>query len=313
MRRRIFLLTGVMGIAFLSTVALGQSNWPQFRGADSSGVAAEAKIPDTWSTSKNVVWQTEIPGKGWSSPIVWDDKIIVTSAIAEEPASEPRKGLYIQGMQGRRGEGEHRWMVYCLDWETGKILWEKTAHQGVPRVPIHGKNSYATETPATDGERIVACFGAVGLFAYDMNGRELWSHEWEALPMRMGWGSAASPVIHEDRVYVLNDNEQSSFLAAFDKRTGRQIWRTKREEKSSWSSPFIWKNAQRTEIITAGESKVRSYDLEGQPLWELEGMSSITIPTPVAAKEMLYVASGYVADSYRPVYAILPARRAISR
>lgn len=286
--------------------ALGQGQWPQFRGPNSSGVAADAKLPDSWSKTQNVVWKAELPGKGWSSPIVCGNRIFVTSAVADKPASAPRKGLYIQNMRGETGEGEHRWMVYCLDADTGRIEWEKTAHRGVPPMPIHAKNSYATETPATDGERIVACFGAAGLFCYDINGRESWTQKWAASPMRMGWGTAASPVLHQDRVYVLGDNEASSFLLALDKRTGRRLWRVERDQKSGWATPLIWQNDLRTEIITAGSSKVRSYDLDGQPLWELEGMSSITIPTPVATKDMLFVASGYVADNYRPVYAIRP-------
>jgi outer membrane protein assembly factor BamB len=292
---------------FLVTVAaMGQGCWPQFRGVDSSGLATEAMLPASWSTTENVVWKTEIPGKGWSSPIVWDDKIIITSAVADKPVDAPRKGLYVQGMRGVMGEGVYRWMIYCLDWETGKILWERMAHQGVPPIPIHAKNSYATETPATDGERIVVCFGAVGLFCYDMNGQELWAHHWAGLPTRMGWGPANSPILYQDRVYVLNDNEVSSFLVALDKRTGRQIWRVPRDEKTSWSTPLVWRNDLRTEIVTAGSRKLRSYDLEGRPLWELDGLSSVTIPTPVATKELLFVASGYVTESLRPVYAIRP-------
>jgi outer membrane protein assembly factor BamB len=168
------------------------------------------------------------------------------------------------------------------------------------------KNSYASETPATDGERVFACFGNVGLFCYDMDGREVWSQKWGFFPTRLGWGPAASPVLHGDRVYVVNDNEKASFLAAFDKRTGKQLWRVQRDEPSNWSTPLVWENERRTEIVTPGRGKVRSYDLDGRLLWELSGMSDIVIPTPVASRSLLYVSSGYVSNSLRPVYAIRP-------
>ena len=296
----------------IAALAMGQDNWSQFRGPDSTGVAQGARLPLRWSATENVVWKTEIPGKGWSSPIVWHGRIIVTSAVGESEAVAPRTGLYIQNMQGRLGEGEFRFVVYCLDWQTGKILWEKTAYQGRPQVAIHAKNSYATATPVADGEPgterslVVACFGAAGLFCYGLDGQEIWSHRWEGFRMRSGWGPASSPIIHQGRVYAVNDNETGSFLLALDKLTGKQIWKVARDEKSNWSTPVIWKNGLRTEIVTTGSNKVRSYDLDGRLLWELSGMSSIHIPTPVATKELLYVSSGYVVDQFRPVYAIRP-------
>ena len=247
------------------------------------------------------------------------DRIIVTSAVGQSEAVAPRTGLYIQNMRGRLGEGEFRFVVYCLDWRTGKILWEKTAYQGRPQAAIHAKNSYATATPVADGEPgterslVVACFGTAGLFCYGLDGQEIWSHRWEGFRMRSGWGPAASPIIHQGRVYAVNDNESGSFLLALDQSTGKQIWKVARDEKSNWSSPVVWKNALRTEIVTTGSNKVRSYDLDGRLLWELGGMSSIHIPTPVATKELLYVDSGYVVDQFRPVYAIRPARQATFR
>lgn len=293
-------------IGLIALPAAGQDNWPQFRGPDGSGLAPEARLPLRWSDKENVVWKTDIPGKGWSSPIVWNGRVIVTSAIGPSEAVAPRTGIYVQNMRGLPGEGEFRFVVYCLDWQTGKILWEKTAYQGQARTPIHAKNSYATATPAAEGEHVVACFGAVGLFCYGPDGRELWSHKWEGYATRYGWGPASSPIIHQNRVYAVNDNETGSFLLALDKSTGKQIWKVARDEKSNWSTPFLWKNARRTEIVTTGSKKVRSYDLDGRLLWELSDLSSIHIPTPVATQELLYVASGYVADQFRPVYAIRP-------
>ncbi|HEV3261738.1 MAG TPA: PQQ-binding-like beta-propeller repeat protein [Gemmataceae bacterium] len=300
-------------LMFVSLVALSligpsaaDSNWPQFRGAHSMGTSDEAGLPDTWSSTKNVVWKTPIPGRGWSSPVVWGDKVFVTSVVREGKATAPKKGLYFGGEQFRPPTDVHRWMVYCLDWRTGKIAWERTAHQGVPRTTHHSKNSYASETPVTDGERVYADFGNLGLFCYDMDGKLRWSQRWKARRTQFGWGPAASPVLYQDRLYIVNDNEERSFLLALDKRTGKEIWRVRRDEKSTWSTPFVWENGRRTEIVTAGSRKVRSYDLDGKLLWELGGMSSITIGTPFARDGLLYVSSGYVLELRRPVYAIRP-------
>jgi outer membrane protein assembly factor BamB len=303
--RHLSLLT----VLFLGVSALGVSadtNWPQFRGPGSTGVADRRGLPDAWSTTQNVAWCTEIPGRGWSSPIVWDDKIFLTSVIREGKAEEAKKGLYFGGNRLAPPADEHRWMVYCLDWQTGKIRWERQVHKGKPESPTHIKNTYASETPVTDGERVYAYFGNVGIFCFDLDGKELWSQKWGALPTAFGWGTAASPVLYKDRLYLVNDNEKQSFLVALDARTGKEVWRTPREEKSNWATPFIWENGQRTEIITCGAKKVRSYDLDGKLLWQLGPMSSIVIPTPFSRHGLLYVTSGYVMDRVRPLYAIRP-------
>ncbi len=280
-------------------------NWPQFRGDQASGVATGKNLPDAWSTTKNVVWKTEIPGKSWSSPIVWGDKVFVTTCVAAGKAEPPKTGFYAPKATAIP-PGEHRWMVFCLDARSGKVLWEKVAHQGRPEQTVHVKNNYAPETPVTDGERVYAYFGNLGLFCYDLNGKELWSKKWGSFPTRLGWGTGASPILHRDRIYVVNDNEKTSFLSALDKKTGKEIWRVERDEKSSWATPFVWEHKQRTEIITSATGKVRSYDLDGKLLWELSGMSEICIPTPVAAHDLLFISSGYEFARPRPVYAIRP-------
>jgi outer membrane protein assembly factor BamB len=280
-------------------------HWPQFRGPGSAGVAEGENLPDTWDTKKNVVWAVDVPGRGWSSPVVWGDRIFLTAVLSDK-APTPRKGLYIQDLKGKIPPGEHRWVVYCFDWKTGKQLWERTAHKGTPEGPIHLKNTYASETPVTDGERVYAYFGNLGLFCYDVDGKELWARKWGAFPTRFGWGTGASPALHRGRVYVVNDNEEKSFLTALDARTGKDVWTVERDEKSNWSTPFVWENGQRTEIVTAGTGKVRAYDLGGKLLWEFKGMSSITIPTPLSAHGLLYVSSGHLLDGMRPVYAIRP-------
>ena len=284
-------------------------SWPQFRGPQSTGVADDAALPETWSATSNVVWKAEIPGSGWSSPVVWGDRIFLTSVISTVAPETPKKGLYFGGNREGIPAGEHRWMVYAVDWKTGKIVWEREVHRGSPRSSHHLKNTYASETPVTDGERVYAYFGNLGLFVFDMDGKPVWSEHWGPFRTRYGWGTAASPVVHKERIYVVNDNDDQSFLAALDKRTGKQIWRVERDEASNWSTPFIWENGQRTEIITSGTHKVRAYDLDGKVLWELGGMSSIVIPTPFAQHGLLYLASGYVGDNVRPVFAVRPSAR----
>jgi outer membrane protein assembly factor BamB len=303
MRRLIFCAWSVL---LLSSAAPGQDNWPQFRGPTASGVSTNSGLPDTWSATDRVAWKTPIPGRGWSSPIVWGNRIFITTAIKEGGEPEPvKKGLYLGGDRPAPSD-VHRWMVYCLDLDTGKIVWEKEVHRGVPQHGYHLKNSPASETPVTDGERVYAYFGNVGLFCFDFEGKPLWSKRWESVPTRFGWGTAASPVLHGDRIYVVNDNDKQSFLVALDKKTGEQVWRVARDEKSNWATPFVWENAKRTEIITPGTGRVRSYGLDGQRLWELGGMSPITIPTPLAAHGLLYVTSGYVGDRRKPLFAIRP-------
>jgi outer membrane protein assembly factor BamB len=162
----------------------------------------------------------------------------------------------------------------------------------------------------TDGERVYAYFGNLGLFCLDAHGKEVWSQKFSHFKTRYGWGTAASPVLHGDRIFVVNDNDEQSFLVALDKKTGKQLWRVERDEKSNWATPFVWKNEQRTELVLPGTKKVRSYDLDGKVLWELGGMSSIVIPTPFAQRGLLYVCSGYVGDKVRPVYAIRPGASA---
>jgi outer membrane protein assembly factor BamB len=287
----------------LLAVALASGHWPQFRGPGSLGVADDAAPPDKWSSSENVAWKIEIPGVGWSSPIVWGERIYVTSVVSTGEVEKPKKGLYLGG-ERKAPTDEHRWMVYAVDFHTGKILWEREARRGIPPGPKHLKNSYASETPVTDGERVYAYFGSVGLFCYDTNGKPLWSKTFPPVRTRYGWGTAASPALHEGRIYVVNDNDDQSYLMALDKKTGEVIWKVDRDEKSNWSTPYIWEHDGTAEIVTAGTGRVRSYDLDGKLLWQFGGMSSIVIPTPFASHDLLFVTSGYVGDQVRPVFAV---------
>jgi outer membrane protein assembly factor BamB len=290
-------------ILLLLTGATASDRWPQFRGPGSLGVVEDRNLPDTWSTTENVAWKADIPGTGWSSPIVWDNNIFVTTVISAVEGEKPKKGLYFGG-ERKASNDTHRWVVYCVDWNTGRVRWEREVYKGVPPGPRHLKNTYASETPVTDGERLYAYFGNVGLFCFDMNGKMLWEKRWKPVPTRYGWGTAASPVLYKDRLYILNDNDEQSFIVALNKKTGEEIWQAKRDEGTNWATPYIWENEARTEIITAGTRRVRSYDFNGKLLWELSGMSSIAIPTPFSRYGLLYVTSGYVGDQHRPVYAI---------
>jgi hypothetical protein len=197
-------------------------------------------------------------------------------------------------------------MVYDIDFNTGQVRWAQQVGSSPPARAKHLKNSYASETPVTDGERVYAYFGNLGLFALDMTGKPVWSKPIGPFKTRNNWGTSASPVLHEGRIYIVNDNDEQSFLAAYDARTGAEIWRVDRKEGTNWATPFVWQNELRTEIVTSGSDRVRSYDLSGKLLWELSGMSTISIPTPFERFGLLYISSGYIADALRPAYAIRP-------
>ncbi|MDQ6706542.1 MAG: PQQ-like beta-propeller repeat protein [Acidobacteriota bacterium] len=268
-------------------------------------MADDKNLPDTWSATENVVWKIDIAGRGWSSPVVAGDRIFLTSVIAAQPEEAPKKGLYFGGNRETPPPDEHRWMVYCVDWVTGRLLWEREVFRG--QAPSrHLKNSYASETPVTDGEHVWAYFGSVGVFCLDRNGQPVWSQRFEPFETRYGWGTAASPVLHRGKLYIVNDNDQQSFLVALDAKTGKQVWRVARDEGSNWATPYVWENGRRTEIVTSGTRRIRSYDPDGKLLWELGGMSSIAIPTPFSKLGLLYITSGYVGDQARPVYAVRP-------
>lgn len=295
----------------LLMILLGSSlgareHWPQFRGADSRGIGGNPNLPVRWSATENVEWKTDLPGRGWSSPIVWGDRVFLTTVVSKKAPEDPKKGLYMGGERPKIHDAIHQWRVYCLDLRTGKIRWERQVHEGKPETPIHLKNSYASETPVTDGSHVYCYFGNVGLFVFDLEGKPAWSKRFTPHKTRADWGTAASPVLHDDRIYLVNDNEEESWLLALDKTNGKEIWRVDRDEKSNWASPFVWENEKRTEIVTPGSGLVRSYDLGGNLLWSLKGMSTITIATPYAANGLLYISSGFVMDAKRPIYAIRP-------
>ena len=287
----------------------GEAEVPQFlsaRFADAGGPTP----PETWSATDNVLWKVDVPGLAWSSPVVAGNRVFVTTCINTGQDSEPRKGLYIEDLDANKypkPKDPHEWRVLCYDLTSGEKLWDVLAHKAIPPKPHHIKNTLASETPATDGERVYAYFGNVGLFAYDLDGKPLWHKMFPPQETQYGWGTSISPILYDDRIYIVNDNDQESYLVALDKRTGEEVLRVDRKgEKTNYATPFIWKNDQRTELVTSGVGWARSYDLDGNLLWKLKGKSILAIPTPFAHDGLLYLIAGHVLWGENPVYAIQP-------
>ena len=302
--------TVVAALLLIPAAAVAQpGQWARFRGPDAGAVADDPRLPETWSETENVVWTADIPGLGWSSPVVWDDHVFLTTAVSAGAERAPVRGLYDPGSDSgaTRSSAAHRWLVYDLDFATGEVRWVRELQTAVPQIERHLKNSFASETPVTDGERLYVYFGAIGLVAaLDLDGEVLWRRELGVFNGRQRFGTAASPALHDGRLYVVNDNTTQSFLVALDATTGAEVWRVERNEVENWSTPFVWENDLRTEIVTAGLRRVRSYDLDGRLLWELGGMTVNVVPTPFARDGLVYISSGYPGGLPRPVYAIRP-------
>jgi outer membrane protein assembly factor BamB len=305
-----------IAVATVSVSPMLAENWPQFRGTRGGLAADDPSLPSTWSRTENVVWKLNVPGRSWSSPVVWGDHVFVTSVVNVATPVQPLKP--VSEYRGRSWDGPldetsiasttdtHRWVLYDVDFKSGRIRWERVLHTAVPSQPVHVKNTYLSETPVTDGERVYVYSGSIGLFTFDMAGTAVWSKPMPAIKTRMGWGSASSPVLHDGRLYIVSDNEERSFLAAYEARTGREVWRVDRDEDTNYSTPFIWENDIRIEVVTTGRTRVRSYDLNGRGLWHIDKMSVLTVPTPVARHGLLFVSAGYIQDPHKPVYAIRP-------
>lgn len=286
------------------------------------GALEGVDLPDTWSETENVAWKTPISGYGWSSPVVWEDKIFVTTVSSEGEEEAHKKGLYLDGDRQDKSEVIHHWRVVCLALGDGEVLWDREVAAGPPPTARHLKNTYASETPIVDGERVYAYFGNVGVFALDLDGNKLWERSLPARETMNGWGTGSSPVLHSGRIFVVHDNEEGSYMAALDAATGEQLWMIDRDASSTWSTPYVWETEDRVEIIAnAGDSpkmsvdlgfravsgkRIRSYDLDGNQLWELAGGTEPVVASPFAADGLLYVMSGWVANPYRPTFAIRP-------
>lgn len=300
-------LIALVGLVVGSVWSVGEcADWPQFRGPNGSATTAETGLPTEWNTEKNIAWKAKIAGYGWSSPIVVGDKVFVTTAVSDKQ-QKPSGGFGggPGGFGGPKGGGggfgrnpkppdvDYRWEVHCLSAADGKVLWNKTAKEGKPRIAKQASNTYATETPVTDGERVYAYFGMTGVFCFDFGGNLVWQADIGAYPTAMGNGTGSSPALDGGRLFIQCDNEEKSFLVALDTKNGKELWRSPRSERTGYSTPLVWKNKERTEIVCIGGSGVRSYNPEtGAELWRLSGSGGQSKATAVASPEMLYVGFG---------------------
>jgi outer membrane protein assembly factor BamB len=275
-------------------------NWPSFRGPQASGVSDGAHPPTVWDEEKsvNILWKTAIPGLGHSSPIVWGNRVFITTAVSSDPQSRFVHGL-TETSASAQDTSKHSWRVYCLDKQTGRILWEKTAHEGVPKVKRHLKASHANPTPATDGKHLIVSFGSEGLYCFDLEGKLLWKQDlgildggWSPAP-NLQWGFGSSPVIYQNLAIVQCDAQNASFISAFNLANGQRVWTTPRGEDTSWSTPLIHQSPRGAELITSGTKYYRGYDpLTGKERWRLADDVDVKIPTPIAAHDLYFLGGG---------------------
>jgi outer membrane protein assembly factor BamB len=290
-------------------------SWPSFRGAHASGIAERQNIPDRWDGAKgeNILWRTPIPGLAHSSPIVWGNRIFVTSAVSSNPNATFRPGLYGDG-DASDDRSRQRWTIYAIDKRTGTIEWERVAHEGEPVGKRHIKSTYASATPVTDGRIVVASFGSQGVFAYDVTGHFLWKVDLGHLDVgaydipTFEWGPASSPILWNGLVILQCDTQADSFLLALKADTGETVWKTAREELPSWGTPTVAITPGGPQLVTNASNFIRGYDpSSGKELWRLGGSSKITAPTPVFGDGVFVIASGRAPE--RPIYVVKPDAR----
>jgi len=298
-----FFLIALAGIA-------SAQNWPQFRGPGATGVVEGQPAAVKWDAVKslNTRWKTEIAGLGHSSPVVWGNKVFITTAVSSAAKDETRYGLY-GDVAPVKDDPKHAWKVYALDKNTGKILWERIAYEGLPKVKRHPKSTHSDSTPATDGKYLVVLFGSHGLYAYDLNGKLKWKQDLGVLDSGWfydpdyQWEHGSSPIIYRDLVIIQADVQKDSYIAAYSLKDGKLMWKTPREEISSWGTPTVYEGKTRAELITNGSKAIRGYDpATGKELWRLTPNSEVTTPTPFVAHDLIFVTSGYA--PIQPIYAI---------
>lgn len=288
-------------------------NWPEWRGPDRNGIAVDRNPPLEWSENKNVKWKVAIPGRGHATPIIWENKVFVLTAVPTgQPAAQSNEPARLQASQNderRPGEGgprgrrggfggrggpvqEHAFTVLCLDRNTGKVLWEKVARKETPHQSVQPSNSFSSGSPVTDGEHLYVSFGSQGLYCYDMNGNLVWEKDLGKVNVTFGEGS--SPALAGNILLVLQDNNADSYLYALDKKTGREIWKKRRDEGSGWTTPFVLEHGGKNQVIVNGSRAVRSYNLsDGELLWECSGLGSNPVPMIVADQNAVYAMSGH--------------------
>ncbi|HET8548652.1 MAG TPA: PQQ-binding-like beta-propeller repeat protein [Bryobacteraceae bacterium] len=303
--------------AFLLLIAFAAAarNWPSFRGTAASGVADGQNLPASWDAARgtNIAWKTRVAGLAHSSPIVWGDRVFVTTAISSRPDAGFKRGLYGAG-DASDDTTVQQWKVLSIDRRTGRLVWERVAYEGVPKEKRHMKATYANSTPATDGEIVVAFFGSQGLYAYDFKGSLLWKRDLGRFNVGAydapdyEWGTASSPILYRDLVIVQCDQQKGSFITALDRKSGKTVWRTDRDELPSWGTPTVYQGKAHSELVTNGSNFIRGYDPDtGRELWRLGGSSKITAPTPVFFEDVILVASGRRPEA--PIFAIRAGSR----
>jgi len=295
-----------------------QTNWPAFRGVNADGIAKGAATPTIWNAerSENVRWKREIPGLGHSSPIIWGNRLFVTSAVNERKTAPLKVGLY--GDPGSADDDDvQQWKIFCVNKETGEILWDRTAHKGVPKQKRHTKATHANCTMATDGKNLVAFFGSEGLYCYDMEGRQRWQKDLGTLRISpvvyndapdpkgadLEWGFASSPIIYGDRVFVQCDVLTNGFVAAFNLSDGKEIWRTPRDDTATWSTPNICTEGPRRQLLVNGWKHMGGYDLQtGEEIWRMSGGGDCPVPTPIVWNGLIFLMSAH--GPRKPIYAV---------
>lgn len=301
-----------LAVAASAAALWSAESWPQFRGLNASGVSAAPDAPLKWNGEKgeNVLWKTPIPGLGLSSPIVFGDRIYVTSAISSDPNSKVKHGLY-GSTEPHADTSKHQWKVYAIDRKTGKIVWERTAAEGAPKTKRHPKATQANCTPATDGKYVAAYFGSEGLYVYKADGTLAWKKDlgvvnagWFFEP-DYEWGAASSPILYNGAVIVQVDRQKDSFVAAYRLTDGTELWRTARAEIPTWGTPTIVESKAGVELVTNGTKAVRGYDPKtGKELWSVGPNSEITVTTPIFANDLIFVSNSY--PPIQKTYAIKP-------
>jgi outer membrane protein assembly factor BamB len=299
---------------FFSSSVTGQikpdRQWPGFRGYMSSGVLDNANLPESFDLNKmvNIRWKTEIPGLGLSSPVIWDNKLFITSAISQADKDGFKPGIY-GNIFPVKDSSVHEWKVYCIEKNSGKILWDRTSYKGVPKMKRHPKSTHANTSVATDGKNVVAFFGSEGLFCYDMNGNLQWQKSFGLLKSvffmvkSAEWEFASSPIIYKGVLIIQCDVLENSFVAAYNVKTGKELWKTQRDEYPGWCTPNIYTYAGKTYVALNGYKSRGGYDfVTGKEVWKMSGGGDIQIPTPIVGNDLIYFNSAHGRSS--PIIAV---------
>jgi outer membrane protein assembly factor BamB len=272
------------------------ANWGQWRGPLATGEAPQGNPPLTWDESDgtNIRWKTEIPGRGHSTPVVWEDRIFLTTAIPFGEALPPKPSTAPGNHDNLPVTHRHKFIALAVNRSSGKILWQQTLREGLPQEQGHHTGSLASNSPVTDGEHVFAFFGSFGLYCLDVSGKQIWKADFGAMQSLHGHGEGSSPALHGETLVVNWDHEGKSFIVAFNKRTGKERWRKERNEVTSWASPIIIEYAGKPMLIVSGTSRVRGYDLaDGKVLWECGGLSSNVVASPVSGDGLVFAGSSY--------------------